>query len=929
MSALKCRLWGAIRMDSGTLIHARFEAQAAARPDALAISSEHGALTYGRLDALTRHHAARIDAAAPTGAVVAILAERGPHVVVATLACARAGRPFVILDRTYPAQRLGALIEICRPSLILAASADAPAERPHAEPPTLAVDLEPDELAAFEPRTVSPDAPAYLLFTSGSTGAPKCVACSHRPLTHFVAWQAATFALSADDRFTLLSGLSHDPVLRDIFTPLSLGASIHIPAQATLTAPGGVRHWFDEVRPTVAHMTPPLGHLLTAVRPPKPLRELRYVFWGGDVLRGPLVDALAAIAPACESVNFYGSTETPQAASFCRLPRAAAEARAPIGTGISGFELEIVDEHGRPASDGDPGEIVVRSRYLTLGYVENGRLPPPRNGEARYATGDIGHRRDDGQIEIQGRRDDQVKVRGYRVELAEINARALTAPGVAQVITLNVGGAEAVRLASFAQPAAGHALHCDTLRAHIADALPAYMVPDEIVVLEALPLLPNGKIDRQALIQRQTAPAAVASKPALASSPVEAKLIEEWRGFFRPDDVTPAASFASLGGDSLSYVNAYLSIEEVLGAVPDGWATMSLAELAATAKANAKRSPFVQVESAILMRALAISAVVASHFQLIFTGGAATSALIWVSGFIFGSLQLHEVDHRSDAGPIARLLKSLLIPLYLIELPQILAKLATHHAVQLSSLLLYVDLLDFTGAPTGGPDAYHGHEYLMWYIHCIFHIVVIFAALILIARYVCKLRRPAMAAAIGAIVLGLAGRFLLPALFVPNFASSEIAGMSFFGHSPTTHLATFGLAALCGFLKGRWKLATLALTLAYAAISAPVFGVTDSLSIAVVAGVLALAPHLKLPRFATGPVYVVAGASFFIYLLQFKFLAVVTHFGGAPWLAFPLAIAGGVGVWRAWNWGSQRFGGLWSALRQRPLGFWRIGEARA
>jgi len=230
-------------MDSGTLIHAAFEARAAAHPEALAISSEQGQLSYGRLDALTRHFAARIDAMAPTGAVVAILAERGSHVVVAALACARAGRPFAILDRAYPAQRLGALIDICRPSLILAASVDAPAGQPGAAPPTLAIDLEPDALAAFEPREISPDAPAYLLFTSGSTGAPKCVACSHRPLTHFVAWQAATFALTADDRFTMLSGLSHDPVLRDVFTPLSLGASIHIPSQATLTAPGGLFDW--------------------------------------------------------------------------------------------------------------------------------------------------------------------------------------------------------------------------------------------------------------------------------------------------------------------------------------------------------------------------------------------------------------------------------------------------------------------------------------------------------------------------------------------------------------------------------------------------------------------------------------------------------------------------------------------------------------
>jgi hypothetical protein len=519
-------------------------------------------------------------------------------------------------------------------------------------------------------------------------------------------------------------------------------------------------------------------------------------------------------------------------------------------------------------------------------------------------------------VAIQGRRDDQVKVRGYRVELAEITGAALATPGVGQAITLNVGSGDILRLCAFVAPASDARLDSDVLRAHLAARLPAYMVPDEIAVLAQLPLLPNGKIDRQTLLAREPAPLA---KPAAqpAANAAEAKLIEHWKTFFRPETVTPDASFASLGGDSLSYVNAYLSIEEVLGQVPDRWTTMTLAELGATAQPAQKRSPFVTVESAILMRAVAISAVVASHFQLIFTGGAATSALLWVSGFIFGGLQLGELDHQGDLKPMWRLLRSLLIPLYLIELPQVLVKFATHYHARLSSLLLTTDLMDYRGLPTDGPNAYGGHEYLMWYIHCVFHILVIFALLVALMRYGFRLKRPALPAAAAAIGLGLATRFILPAFFVPHFGSSEIDGMSFFGHAPTTHLATFALAALCGFLKGRWKLVTLAASLAYAAISAPVFGVTDSLSICVAAAVLTLAPTLPLPRVATLPVYLVAGASFFIYLLQFKFLAIATHFHALPPIVTtPIAIAGGVAVWCGWNWASQRAGRAWSWLRQ-------------
>jgi hypothetical protein len=152
---------------------------------------------------------------------------------------------------------------------------------------------------------------------------------------------------------------------------------------------------------------------------------------------------------------------------------------------------------------------------------------------------------------------------------------------------------------------------------------------------------------------------------------------------------------------------------------------------------------------------------------------------------------------------------------------------------------------------------------------------------------------------------------------------------SFFNHAPTTHLATFALAALSGFAAGRWRIAILAATLAYVALSLPIYGAADALPIAAVAFLLFVAPKLRVPRLLSTPIYLVAGASFFIYLLEFKVLGVTSHFHLPNLIAWPCAVAGGVAAWSAWNWGSRRIGGLWASLRTRPGRFWRLGEQAA
>lgn len=892
------------------LIHGRFESRARLAPDAVALSAEGGDITYGVLEAVSRALAARLS----PGRVTGILAERGPRMVLAMLACARAGAPFVVLDLAYPLPRLRRMLEICRPSLLLEAG---PAPEGLSDLPRLSVSFEANEASDAPLGSVDPDAPAYLLFTSGSTGEPKCVAVSHHPLVNFVAWQARTFGLDVQDRFTLLSGLGHDPVLRDVFTPLSLGARLLIPSQAVLTAPGSLPAWFTRARPTVAHMTPPLGQLLIAGRDRVALPDLRYVFWGGDVLRRGLVDAVAARAPNCESVNFYGATETPQAAAFHRVPAVGdGEERLPIGRGIDGFEVL--------APDAAPGPIVIRSSFLTLGPVVEGRLPaptPPRLQD--YPTGDLGMRRPDGAVTIHGRQDDQVKIRGYRVEMAEVTARALAAPYIAQAITLNIGTDEAPRLGLFVQPLnAELTLDHSAVRARLAAALPDYMVPESVVTLPALPLLPNGKIDRQALIAL-VPDCPNASSVHAARTPVEKALVAEWSDLFgRPVGLDD--SFASLGGDSLSYVTAFLSLEEILGETPEGWTSMSLATLAARADGEpAKKGRLAWIESPILLRAVAICAVVASHFQLIFTGGSATSALLFVSGYIFGGLQLNEMEHQRSLKPLWLLLKGLLPPLLAYELANTVLKLLTHQPIRLSGLLLYTDLLDYRGLPAEGPNAYGGHDAVMWYVHCIFHVILLYGASFWLLDRVFKIARPALMTALVLLAVGLLGRFVLPFAFVPDFGRAPLDMMSVFKHSPTTHMATFALAALAGFLRGRGRVALTIAAALYAWASSPFYTIGDAAVLAPIAALILFVPKAPWPRLLSKPVYMIAGASLFIYLLHFKVLGAWTRLTNASlvfaWIA---AVVVGVVAWRCWTLALQQAPLLWARLKRvisRPL----------
>ncbi len=565
-------------------IHERFVEAARRAPERPAILAGDRIWTYAELDAASGSLAWHLrEQGVGRGDVVALYAPRGAGLVLGLLATLRAGAAFLILDPAYPETRLASCLTQARPRALVTLGEHLPAglaAAAEALEPLSRVSV-PEEWweaawaaapAGFVTAPVAPDDLAYVAFTSGSTGVPKGILGNHGPLSHFLAWHAGTFGFSEADRFSMLSGLSHDPLLRDVLTPLSLGAALCIPRPAEMLEPEKLVAWLAGREVTVAHLTPAMGQLLDAAGGADPL-PLRQAFFGGGVLTGHDVARLLRRAPGCAAVNFYGTTETPQAMSFHPVPweTRAEPGAVPLGRGIDGVQLLVLGRSGGLAAPGERGEIHVRTPYLARGYLGDPGLTAERfstnpwTGLAEdrlYRTGDLGRYKLDGTVEYLGRADDQMSIRGFRVEPGEVEAALRQHPGVKEAVVTAAGENGEARLAAYV--VADGELSITTLRQHLSRRLPDHMVPSYFLTLDALPLTPNGKVDRRAL------PAPGGERPDLESAFVEPgtdlerTLAGVWRDVLRLERVGIHDNFFELGGTSLAIARVRFRLREAL-----------------------------------------------------------------------------------------------------------------------------------------------------------------------------------------------------------------------------------------------------------------------------------------------------------------------------------------------------------------------------
>lgn len=575
---------------SEQVLHLEFLRWAQARPDALAVSDEHGRLSYAELAAQAARVAAQLRGAGVDRGPVAVLADRGSGLVAAVLGVLEAGRAFVCLNPEHPGPRLAAVLELVRPGAILV---DDAARDRHAalaaDVPRLPLDA---PAATADPVSVTGADLAYVAFTSGSTGRPKGIPHRHRTLAQFVDWQGGAYRIGPDTRVAQLAPQGFDVSYCEIFGALYRGASLHVAPESARTDPALLATWLRAERVSVLQVVPAHWRALLAELPATgeaPLPDLETVVFVGEVLPPSLVEQTRArLGRGLRLLNVYGPTEV-VAATWYEIGELPADARAvPIGHPIPGREIELAD-----LTDGT-GEIVVRSPYLTDGYLDDEAGTRERFGpdpaRPSYRTGDLARLLPGGELVFAGRTDHQVKISGQRVELEDVEAAVLATGQVSEAVATVVPGADgSASLVAYVVPAPGADL--DAARRELVERMPRYLVPAALVAVPQLPRSAHGKLDRAA-VAAWPAPAAPQEPTGTTREPageLEQAITAIWCELLGRDDVAPDADLFALGGDSLlatrliSRVRSRLGVRVTLGAFFEEPTVAGLAAAAAAA----------------------------------------------------------------------------------------------------------------------------------------------------------------------------------------------------------------------------------------------------------------------------------------------------------------------------------------------------------
>ncbi len=565
-------------------LHAGFERQAAATPDAVAVCVDTPtgtrSLSYGELDEQAETLAGILRArGVHTGTVVGLRLHRSPEVVIAILAILKAGGAYLPLDPVYPAERAAFMLTDAGAHLVLTQRALAPDLHTTAIP-YLCLDDPPPPTTAAPPAATPGDGQdlAYVMYTSGSTGQPKGVQVTHHNVLRLFAATDTWFHFGADDVWTLFHSYAFDVSVWEMWGALLHGGRLVIIDHDTSRDPAALHTLLQHHQVSVLCQTPTAfsGLIDTDRTRPRADFALRHIIFAGEALQlhalTPWIDRYGDQHP--QLINMYGITETTVHATYRPITATdlTTHTGSLIGTPIPDLRLYLLDPHGQPVPIGVTGEIHIAGPGVTNGYLHRPELtaqrflPDPFHHGPMYRSGDLARRLENGDIEYLGRIDHQVKIRGFRIELGEIETAIATHPAIHHVAVIDREDTPghkqltAYLVTDTPTPTLTTELR-HTLRTH----LPDYMIPTHFHYLPTLPLTPNGKLDRNNLPTPQTQRAASGSPSAARGNPAEQTISDVWKAVLHVDEVGLDDHFFELGGDSLLTIRVHAQLSEILG----------------------------------------------------------------------------------------------------------------------------------------------------------------------------------------------------------------------------------------------------------------------------------------------------------------------------------------------------------------------------
>jgi len=892
-----------------SLLSEAFLACAMQRPNAVAVSQAGQSWTYAELDRSSQLLAAELRRRGiGAGDVVAVFGSRSFAVVSSMLGVFRSAAVLLNLDPKLPLERRKVMMRQAQVKCLICVGQST---EPDVGVPVIQVDavsgalMGADEEGAGAPLPVlERSSPAYIFFTSGSSGTPKAVMGSHEGIAHFLDWQRRTFDVDHNDRAAHITALSFDAVLRDAFLVLTTGGIVCIPADADILDPLAIFNWMQSQRITLLHVVPSLmrawlNHMPAGVT----LSSLRCVFFSGEPLTEVLLRRFRdAFGHSATIVNLYGPTETTMVKCY-HLVGTLEPGVQPIGIPMPETQVLILNRRGHLCGLYETGEIVIRTPFRTLGYFNDPEatarafVPNPFRQDPDdlvYRTGDNGRYRTDGLLEIAGRIDNQVKIRGIRVEPGEIENTLSHHPLVREVAVVDFEDATGKYLAAYVvlgkiSSSSKPMSHIDEIRQFLRARLPDHMVPAAFVILEALPLNANGKVNKAALpVPDHCLPAPEDDDG--PATPLERQLVAVWTSALGRSHAGVNDSFGALGGDSLSSIGALMAMkrlgipDQVARGIFDGLTIRQIAGQgmqagAADGKAGAQ---WGYADAPILIRALSITLVVAGHVGFVDVMGN-IKALLIVSGLSFAKFQLKSIEKERSIRPIGLFMLRIALPAFIFT---VLMQIVVFHSIRFQSWLFIDNLID--------PNLTNATP---WFIDLLLQNIAIMSiplAFRPVREFAAK-----NAYLYGMVFLGMSwiSCLIVPLLWNTDYLYNRVPQILLW-------LMAFGWCAAYSDTNKK-RIVSSVVFLFCNALNFEWFGWYPLIAGLAITWLKQF--PVPMPRIAITAINTIAGASLFIYLTHMQFNSVLHKLlPNAPPIASVLfASAGGVIVWKAWDFASR------------------------